>query len=219
MRRIASTLLALAILLPLSAQATASDADTSYAFGMYMAALLKSTGLEVSVDDVAMGFSDSLAGKGARFSEVQAQSILQQAIAGAAAKVSETNLAKGQAFLDANRAKAGVKVTASGLQYEVLRAGSGQRPKATDTVTVNYEGRLLDGSVFDSSYERGEPATFALNQVIKGWTEGVQLMPVGSKYRFYIPSELAYGAQGAGEDIGPNSTLVFDVELLSVKAN
>ena len=127
------------------------------------------------------------------------------------------NRADGAAFLAKNRNEKGVLTTPSGLQYMVLREGSGPRPLASDTVRVNYEGKLLDGSVFDSSYQRGEPAQFGLNQVIAGWTEGVGLMPVGAKYRFWIPSELAYGANGApGGVIGPDATLTFDVELLGI---
>jgi len=127
------------------------------------------------------------------------------------------NKAEGAAFLARNRGEKGVFATASGLQYMVLRQGSGPRPKPTDTVRVNYEGRLLDGTVFDSSYERGEPAEFPLSGVIPGWTEGLGLMPVGAKYRFWIPAELGYGASGTpGGPIGPNATLVFDVELLAI---
>ncbi|HZX79562.1 MAG TPA: FKBP-type peptidyl-prolyl cis-trans isomerase [Lysobacter sp.] len=130
---------------------------------------------------------------------------------------STANREAGQKFLIENKAKKGVFTTGSGLQYMVLRQGSGARPKATDRVRVNYHGRLLDGTVFDSSYENGRgPAEFMLNQVIPGWTEGVSMMPVGAKYRFWIPSELAYGEKGAGAQIGPNSTLVFDVELLAI---
>ena len=135
------------------------------------------------------------------------------------AKVSaaaEVNRAEGAAFLLGNKAVKGVFSTGSGLQYMVLRQGAGARPKSTDRVRVNYQGATLDGKVFDSSYERGEPAEFALNQVIAGWTEGVAMMPVGGKFRFWIPSELAYGPKGAGEMIGPNATLVFDVELLEI---
>lgn len=131
-------------------------------------------------------------------------------------QVSQENEAKGQAFLAANAKKPGIKTTASGLQYEVIQAGNGPRPKASDSVKVHYEGKLIDGTVFDSSIARGEPITFPLNGVIPGWTEGVQLMPVGSKYRFYIPSKLAYGETGAGT-IPPNSTLIFDVELLGIE--
>jgi len=127
------------------------------------------------------------------------------------------NKANGEKFLAENAKKEGVTTTASGLQYLVLKSGNGKKSKATDTVKVNYEGRLIDGTVFDSSYKRGQPVTFPLNQVIKGWTEGLQLMPVGSKYRLFLPSELAYGTHGAGSRIGPNATLIFDVELLSIE--
>jgi FKBP-type peptidyl-prolyl cis-trans isomerase len=129
----------------------------------------------------------------------------------------EENKAAGAAFLAENAKKANVVTTASGLQYEVLTAGTGASPSATDNVTVHYKGTTIDGAEFDSSYSRGEPATFPLNRVIAGWTEGVQLMKEGAKYRFYIPSELAYGAQGAGRAIGPNATLIFDVELIKVQ--
>ncbi|MDR2871715.1 MAG: FKBP-type peptidyl-prolyl cis-trans isomerase [Xanthomonadaceae bacterium] len=126
------------------------------------------------------------------------------------------NREEGRKFLAENKARAGVITTPSGLQYQVLQEGTGQRPKSTDRVRVNYEGKLLDGQVFDSSYQRGQPAEFGLNQVIAGWTEGVALMPVGAKYRFWIPSGLAYGPSGAGNMIGPDATLVFEVELLDI---
>jgi len=129
---------------------------------------------------------------------------------------SAANREAGEKVLVANKAKKGVFTTGSGLQYMVLRQGSGARPKPTDRVRVNYHGALLDGTVFDSSYDRGQPAEFMLNQVIPGWTEGVSMMPVGARYRFWIPSALAYGAKGAGAQIGPDSTLVFDVELLAI---
>jgi len=127
------------------------------------------------------------------------------------------NKAAGEKFLAENAKKSGVTTTASGLQYEVLKMGDGAKPVASDKVKVNYEGKLLDGTVFDSSYKRGTPVTFPLNGVIKGWTEGVQLMPVGSKFKFYVPAALAYGERGAGAVIAPNSTLVFDVELLAIE--
>lgn len=123
----------------------------------------------------------------------------------------------GKKFLEENAKKDGVKATASGLQYEVLREGAGPKPGATSTVEVHYEGRLINGKVFDSSYQRNETISFPLNRVIPGWTEGLQLMPTGAKYRLYIPSELGYGARGAGADIPPNSALVFDVELISIR--
>jgi FKBP-type peptidyl-prolyl cis-trans isomerase FkpA len=123
----------------------------------------------------------------------------------------------GKKFLEENAKKAGVKTTPSGLQYEVLTEGTGPKPAATSTVEVHYEGRLLNGFIFDSSYKRKESISFPLNRVIPGWTEGLQLMPTGSKYRLYIPSELAYGARGAGADIPPNSALIFDVELIAIR--
>jgi len=131
--------------------------------------------------------------------------------------MAQTALEKGEAFLKQNATKEGVKTTASGLQYKVLTEGTGKSPKATDTVTVNYRGTLIDGTEFDSSYKRGEPISFPLNGVIPGWTEGVQLMKEGSKYQFTIPSKLAYGSRGAGGVIGPDETLIFEVELLKVK--
>lgn len=131
--------------------------------------------------------------------------------------MSQSPADKGQEFLKENAKQEGVKTTASGLQYKVLREGSGKQPSATDTVEVNYEGKLINGTVFDSSYKRGQSISFPLNQVIPGWTEGVQLMKEGAKYQFYIPSNLAYGPRGAGGLIGPNETLIFDVELIKVQ--
>ncbi|WP_024890546.1 FKBP-type peptidyl-prolyl cis-trans isomerase [Luteimonas huabeiensis] len=140
---------------------------------------------------------------------------VQKEMEAEAARAGERNRAEGEAFLAENRTRAGVQATASGLQYMVVRQGSGRRPVPSDRVRVHYEGKLLDGTVFDSSYERAQPAEFGLNQVIPGWTEGVALMPIGSKYRFWIPGHLGYGAQGT-QGIPPNSTLVFDVELLDI---
>jgi len=132
-------------------------------------------------------------------------------------ELAQTNITEGAAFLAENATKEGVITTASGLQYTILTDAEGEKPSATANVTVHYKGTTLDGTEFDSSYSRNAPATFPLNRVIGGWTEGVQLMSIGSTYRFFIPSELAYGAQGAGGAIGPNATLIFDVELLSIK--
>ncbi len=123
----------------------------------------------------------------------------------------------GKKFLEENAKKEGIQTTASGLQYEVLRDGDGKKPGAASTVEVHYEGRLIDGKVFDSSYQRKQTISFPLNRVIPGWTEGLQLMPIGSKYRLYIPSELGYGTRGAGGDIPPNAALIFDVELISIR--
>ena len=128
----------------------------------------------------------------------------------------EGNIAEGKAFLETNAQREEVKVTPSGLQYEVLTEGTGAKPGATDKVTVHYHGMLIDGTVFDSSVERGQPATFGVNQVIKGWTEALQMMPECSKWKLYIPSDLAYGPRGAGPKIGPYATLIFEVELLKV---
>ena len=147
----------------------------------------------------------------------QAQATLQAYSTAKQAAAAGKNREEGIAFLAKNKTQPGVVTTASGLQYQVLRAGNGERPVASNRVRVNYEGKLLDGTPFDSSYERGQPADFGLDQVIKGWTEGVALMPVGSKYRFWIPSELAYGSAGTpGGPIGPDATLTFDVELLGI---
>ena len=220
MKRLTLITLCLALALPLAAQGTAaapSAADASYALGMLMGADIRTTGIAISYEEYLAGFKAAFSGAATRMTTEKAQATFQAAYDAAKNKIKAQNLAEGRAFLEANKKKEGVKATASGLQYEVLRPGSGAKPAATATVTVNYEGRLLDGSVFDSSYKRGQPSSFPLNGVIKGWTEGLQLMPVGSKYRFYIPSELAYGVNGSGDSIPPNSTLVFDVELISIK--
>ena len=170
------------------------------------------------------GIKDALAGAKPALSMDDAvaalkklQDTVQKEEDAALQQAGDANQKAGDAFLAANKSKDGVVALPSGLQYKILTQGTGPKPAATDTVVCNYRGTLLDGKVFDSSYDRGQPATFPLNQVIKGWTEGVQLMPVGSKYQFYIPAALAYGARGAGADIGPNSTLIFDVELISIQ--
>jgi FKBP-type peptidyl-prolyl cis-trans isomerase len=150
-------------------------------------------------------------------SEEESMQVKQEFMNKVMGSLAEKNKSEGEAFLKANADKDGVKITASGLQYQVIKEGEGQKPKAEETVKVHYAGTLLDGTEFDSSYKRGEPTTFPLNRVIRGWTEGLQLMTVGSKYRFFIPSNLAYGPQGAGQQIGPNSTLIFDVELLAIE--
>lgn len=214
MKRLIILALCIGLISPLAAQA--SKADVSYALGMLIGSSAKGTNIDVDLDALVAGIKDSMGSGKTKFSEAQAGSMVQTAAKAAQDKKGAANLAAGKAFLDSNGKKGGVKTTASGLQYEVIKEGSGQKPKATDTVTVNYEGKLLSGKVFDSSYERKQPATFPLNGVIKGWTEGLQLMGVGAKYRFYIPSELAYGPSGAGGAIGPNEVLVFEVELVSI---
>jgi FKBP-type peptidyl-prolyl cis-trans isomerase FklB len=146
----------------------------------------------------------------------EAKQIIDDLFAGLQEEKLNMNRRAGEEFLRINREKAGVTTLPSGLQYEILSKGTGAQPRATDTVKCHYEGRLIDGRIFDSSIKRGEPATFPLNRVIKGWTEGLQLMPAGSKFRFFIPSVLAYGTSSAGELIEPDSTLIFDVELLDI---
>ena len=172
---------------------------------------------DISLDALFAAVGDVFAQRELRFTREQAMAELQAFAQAKAAGVSEENRRAGAEFLAANKTKPGVMTTASGLQYQVLTAGNGPQPTATSRVRVHYVGKLLDGTEFDSSVARGEPAEFGLNQVIAGWTEGVALMPVGSKYRFWIPSDLAYGANGApGGKIGPDATLTFDVELLGI---
>lgn len=198
--------------------------QVSYMIGMDIAKSLKEIEGEIDVDMLGKGLADQMAGK-ALINDAQHQQIreafaakLQAHAEKTAAELPKKNLEEGKAFLAKNKAAPGVITTASGLQYQVLRQGSGPKPAATDVVKVNYKGTLLDGTVFDSSYERNEPIDFPLNAVIPGWSEGVGLMPVGSKYKFWIPSELAYGEAGGPPVIGPNATLVFEVELLEAKA-
>ena len=189
----------------------------SYALGLGIGQQIKSMNIEnFSIEDFAKSISDVMEDKEKAFTSREAQVMLQEFFQKKQKEEAEKFIAEGKAYLDENAKKEGFTVTKSGLQYEVLQEGTGKSPKATDTVRCHYEGRLLDGSVFDSSYKRGEPADFGLNQVIPGWTEGVQLMKEGAKYRFTIPYLLAYGEQGAGASIPPFSTLVFDVELIKV---
>lgn len=191
----------------------------SYALGLGIAHQLKSMGIEdFSVEDFSQSVSDVLADKTPAMTNREAQELLNDYFQKKQKEEAEKAIAEGKVFLEANGKREGVTTTKSGLQYEVLTPGKGDRsPKATDTVVCHYEGRLVSGKVFDSSYERNQPAEFGLNQVIPGWTEGLQLMSEGAKFRFYIPYLLGYGEQGAGPSIPPYSTLVFDVELISVK--
>lgn len=191
----------------------------SYALGLGIAHQLKSMGIEdFSVEDFSQSVSDVLADKTPAMTNREAQELLNDYFQKKQKEEAEKAIAEGKVFLEANGKREGVTTTKSGLQYEVLTPGKGERsPKATDTVVCHYEGRLVSGKVFDSSYERNQPAEFGLNQVIPGWTEGLQLMSEGAKFRFYIPYLLGYGEQGAGPSIPPYSTLVFDVELFSVK--
>ena len=169
-----------------------------------------------SIEDFSQSIRDIIEGNPTAMSSREAQQMLNEYFEKQAKEQAQQAIAEGKVFLEENARRPEVTQTKSGLQYEVLSEGSGRSPKATDTVRCHYEGRLLDGSVFDSSYQRGEPADFGLNQVIAGWTEGVQLMKEGAKYRFFIPYLLGYGERGAGSSIPPYSTLVFDVELIKV---
>ena len=195
----------------------------SYAIGMQVASNLSRQSLDVDPDVLMKGLKDQMAGK-PLMTEVEAHTTMSQVFAELRAKqeekmkeAGEANKKTGEEFLAANKTKEGVVTTPSGLQYKVIKQGTGPKPTASDTVVCNYRGTLIDGKEFDSSYKRGEPATFPVSGVIKGWTEALQLMPVGSKYELYIPSQLAYGERGAGPDIGPNTTLIFEVELLSIQ--
>lgn len=196
----------------------------SYALGLGIGQQLAQMDIEgLSVDDLAAAISDVLDGKDIQMSHREAQAIVQayfrqkeEALKAEQTAKGRRAKAEGQSFLEANAKKAGVVVRKSGLQYTVLKEGTGRSPKATDRVRCHYEGFLVDGTVFDSSVQRGEPAVFGLNQVIAGWTEGVQLMKEGGKYRFFIPYTLGYGESGAGSSIPPFAALIFDVELIEV---
>jgi len=198
---------------------------SSYAIGMDIGSNFKKQDLDIDMKALAAGIADTVAGK-PQLTDAEAKAALNEFRTQMMAKMetkqkvdAEKNTIAGETFLAANAKKEGVKTTASGLQYKVLKAGDGKgkTPKSNDTVKVHYHGTLVDGSVFDSSVERGEPAIFPVDQVIPGWTEVLQLMKEGDKWQVYIPGKLAYGAQSPSPKIGPNSTLIFDVELLSIE--
>ena len=196
----------------------------SYALGLSMGNNFRSSGIEsIQVQDFADGVAAVFYGEEPKMSYNEAKATIQEFFTelqkkqeAAAAAMADVNAKAGQEFLDANGKRVEVKTMPSGLQYEILEAGEGESPKAGDTVKVHYTGKLIDGTVFDSSVDRGEPATFGVTQVIPGWVEALQLMKPGAKWRLCIPSQLAYGPQGAGGIIGPNQTLIFDVELIEV---
>ncbi|MDP5172301.1 MAG: FKBP-type peptidyl-prolyl cis-trans isomerase [Bacteroidia bacterium] len=224
-RMLSIGLMLLVATMAVQAQSLKTKQDSiSYMLGADLAKNLSSQGMVLSADFVSQGMADIFEGKESLFNEATSQELMtafQNEMRGAQMKKAQEaaaeNVAAGEAFLAENAQKEGVKTTESGLQYEVITEGTGAKPLATNVVEVHYEGRLLDGTIFDSSYQRGQPATFPLNRVIAGWTEGLQLMPVGSKYRLYIPSSLGYGPQGSPPTIGPGATLVFDVELISIQ--
>ena len=191
----------------------------SDALGANIGESFKQQDIDVVMDKFIQGFTDGKAGQN-KFSQAEMEQVFQEFQKMMQTKqnsVMDEEKAKGAAFLAENKKKDGVIETPSGLQYKVVKMGTGAKPSATDRVKVHYHGTLIDGTVFDSSVERGQPITFGLNQVIAGWTEGVQLMPVGSKFIFYIPSNLAYGDRAAGDKIKPGSTLIFEVELLDIE--
>src|SRR3982751_6854182 len=191
----------------------------SYSIGMQIGFNLGRQKVDVNPDVLAAGIKDAIGGK-PQLTPEQVKDIMAQFEKDMEQKqkqLGEKNKTEGAKYLEENKKKPGVKTTASGLQYKVIKEGAGAQPKATDMVTVNYRGTLIDGTEFDSSYKRGQPATFPVNGVIKGWTEALQLMKQGSKYQLFIPSNLAYGERSVSPELGPNSTLIFDVELQDVK--
>src|SRR5216684_261984 len=198
----------------------------SYAIGMSFGSSPRKQSVEVETDILIRGMKDSLAGGKTLLTDDEQKAVLTTLQADIRkkqeekmAQAGEGNLKEGQDFLAANKSKDAVVTLPSGLQYKILKAGTGPKPTSTDSVVCNYRGTLINGTEFDSSYKRGQPATFPVSGVIKGWTEALQLMPAGSKWQLFVPSDLAYGQRGAGGGIAPNSTLVFEVELVSIKSN
>ena len=195
----------------------------SYSIGLDIGRNLKDQSIDVDPKLLAQGVQDAISGKQLLTDEeikgVMAtfQKEMQAKAAAQTKEIGDKNLKEGKAFLEENKKKKGVVALPSGLQYKIITAGTGKKPKASDTVTTNYKGTLIDGTEFDSSYKRGQPASFPVQGVIPGWTEALQLMPVGSKWQLFVPPNLAYGPRGAGHAIGPNATLIFEVELLSIQ--
>ena len=220
------TLTFVMLLLPVSAAAQDASAlktereKLSYAMGMDLGGQLKAQSVDIDPALFADGLKAALAGSKTLLTDADAKaaiSRLQMARVAAQTASGAKNKSDGDAFMAANKAKEGVTVLPSGVQYRILTAGTGRKPTLEDTVVCQYRGTLIDGKEFDSSYKRGQPASFPVKGVIKGWTEVLQLMPVGSKWQVVIPSDLAYGARGAGADVGPNATLVFEIELVAIK--
>jgi len=202
----------------LNTQEMTEEQSLNYALGAYIGGIMKDAGVIMDPNVALLGLTESYSGKN-QFDEMRMQQIfgiLNQRFQAQQMKGADIEKERGRNFLAENKKNAGVIETASGLQYKVIRMGNGPKPLATDRVKVHYHGTTIDGVVFDSSVERNEPIVFGLNQVIRGWTEGVQLMPVGSKFIFYIPSDLAYGDGGAGGAIKPGAMLIFEVELFEI---
>ena len=235
MRKVVIVLIGLVILLPFLSLATDEEKDTdvelksfeqklSYMLGQQTGNNIKESPTEIDIDIFVRGIKDSLKGNKSLLSAEETNQVrqefsrqVQETRNQKMAALSGKNLKDGEAFLAENKKKEGIVTTDSGLQYKVLKQGDGPKPQSTDKVTVHYRGTLLDGTEFDSSYKRGQPASFQVGGVIRGWTEALQLMNVGSKYQLFIPAGLAYGQRGAGQKIGPNSMLIFDVELLNIE--
>jgi len=227
MKQVTAAILAVTMVATAATAADPSLKETKdklgYGIGLDMGKTFKKQGLEVSPEALLKGFKDGFSGAEPKISEDEIKATfmaVQQEMAKKqmeeSSKASSKNQKEGADFLAANKKKPGIVTTASGLQYKVLTTGTGPKPVATSHVKTHYRGTLLDGTEFDSSYKRNEPAEFEVGQVIKGWTEALQMMPVGSKWQLFIPSELAYGERGAGGTITPNSTLIFEVELLGI---
>src|SRR5437660_105770 len=224
MKRFILILAVFSLVLPLFGQEKSSPFKdqkdkVSYSLGLNIGFNLGRQNVPINPDALVAGIKDAIAGKPQLTPDQikETMTAFEKDMEQKQKTAADKNALEGTKFLEENKKKEGVKTTASGLQYKVVKEGTGPQPKATDIVTANYRGTLIDGTEFDSSYKRGEPATFPLNGVIKGWTEGVQLMKVGSKYQLFIPSNLAYGDRAVGPDITPNSTLIFEVELLGAK--
>jgi FKBP-type peptidyl-prolyl cis-trans isomerase FklB len=220
----AATLLASASLAQNVTELKDEKEKVSYSIGLDIGNTFKKQNMDINLDVLMAGLRDATSGKTPLLNEEQVKETMtaysktmMEAQANKAREAGKKNLEIGEKFLAENKSKEGVKTTPSGLQYKVLKEGSGTPPKETDVVETHYRGTLIDGKEFDSSYKRNEPTSFPVNRVIKGWTEALQLMKPGSKYQLFIPASLAYGERGAGQDIGPNETLIFEVELLGVK--
>lgn len=189
----------------------------SYGFGFQIGRQIKGQGLDLTLQMLVRGIQDGIAGQKPALPDQELFAAMQDYQRSVLTRLAMKNKADGEAFLKANREKEGVVTLESGLQYQVLKQGNGPSPRPTDRVRTHYHGTLIDGSVFDSSVEQGEPVTFGVTEVIAGWTEALQRMKVGDKWRIFLPSELAYGGQGAGAEIGPNSALIFEIELLGIE--